>query len=222
MASAAQIQANRANALASTGPRTPEGKAASSRNAVRHGLYASLDSLAPAEREHFDQIYSHFSARYPSPESEQTLHDLAFAWFRRERVRRMEAAWIAAQIAHFASLFPDATHDRILAQLLISDGKQDNFISRLHRWDRSLTRDIDRALNSLNQHHKTASAEAENEIVETKPNAPAQASRNAPCPCGSGLKYKRCCLPVHQQAVSAAKITPMPRPEPTAAGPALP
>lgn len=24
--------------------------------------------------------------------------------------------------------------------------------------------------------------------------------RNDPCPCGSGAKYKRCCLPLHQQA----------------------
>jgi len=24
--------------------------------------------------------------------------------------------------------------------------------------------------------------------------------RNAPCPCGSGAKYKRCCLPAHQAA----------------------
>lgn len=24
--------------------------------------------------------------------------------------------------------------------------------------------------------------------------------RNAPCPCGSGKKYKKCCLPLHQEA----------------------
>ncbi len=28
--------------------------------------------------------------------------------------------------------------------------------------------------------------------------------RNDPCPCGSGQKYKRCCLPKDQQAESAA------------------
>jgi hypothetical protein len=27
-------------------------------------------------------------------------------------------------------------------------------------------------------------------------------SRNAPCPCGSGLKYKRCCFGKEQQVVS--------------------
>lgn len=38
MTSPARVQANRENAGKSTGPRTPEGKAKSSRNARRHGL----------------------------------------------------------------------------------------------------------------------------------------------------------------------------------------
>jgi hypothetical protein len=45
VATAAQIAANRANARRSTGPRTPEGKAASSHNALTHGAYASDDSI---------------------------------------------------------------------------------------------------------------------------------------------------------------------------------
>jgi hypothetical protein len=51
MATEKQIAANRANAKRSTGPRTPAGKATSSRNAYRHGLSGPLrpDPLTSAK-----------------------------------------------------------------------------------------------------------------------------------------------------------------------------
>ena len=47
MASEKQIEANRRNALKSTGPRTEEGKAVVSRNAIRHGLTAQSAVVVP-------------------------------------------------------------------------------------------------------------------------------------------------------------------------------
>ncbi len=49
MSSAAQIAANIANAQHSTGPRTEEGKAASSRNATKSGLFSTTDFIRPGE-----------------------------------------------------------------------------------------------------------------------------------------------------------------------------
>ena len=49
--SESKLRANRANALKSTGPRSPEGKARSSQNALTHGLTASADTLSRLGRD---------------------------------------------------------------------------------------------------------------------------------------------------------------------------
>src|SRR5947207_5682305 len=56
MATPAQIEANRRNAFQSTGPRTPQGKAAVSMNSLRHGLRARTVVLPGENREEFNQL----------------------------------------------------------------------------------------------------------------------------------------------------------------------
>src|SRR5262245_10622479 len=46
----AQTEANRRNALGSTGPKTPDGKARSSRNALQHGLACAHPVIPGLER----------------------------------------------------------------------------------------------------------------------------------------------------------------------------
>ena len=55
MSTEAQILANRLNAQKSTGPRTIEGKAAVSQNAVKHGLLAERDVISFESPADFDQ-----------------------------------------------------------------------------------------------------------------------------------------------------------------------
>ena len=56
MATPAQIAANRANAQSSTGPRTREGKAASSQNALSHGLTTCDLVVKSGEKDEFTQF----------------------------------------------------------------------------------------------------------------------------------------------------------------------
>jgi hypothetical protein len=85
VATAAQIAANRANAQRSTGPRTPEGKAASSRNALTHGANASDDTiLATTPNVYLDAFRARFQ---PADALEAHLVEhLAVLALRRDRL----------------------------------------------------------------------------------------------------------------------------------------
>ena len=54
MATESQINANRENAKLSSGPQTPEGKAKSSRNNTKFGLFATSNCFQPEEKDEYD------------------------------------------------------------------------------------------------------------------------------------------------------------------------
>ncbi len=74
MASEAQISANRRNAVQSTGPKTAEGKAAASRNALRHGLSAQPVVLFDEQARDFTQFHDGLRAALdPADAAEEEL-----------------------------------------------------------------------------------------------------------------------------------------------------
>src|SRR5258708_36783782 len=75
MASEAQVAANRRNAGRSTGPRTAAGKAAVSRDALRHGLTAEQVVLFDGEEEDLAPFHDELR-RAPDP-AVQPQEDLA-------------------------------------------------------------------------------------------------------------------------------------------------
>ena len=96
MASDAQIAANRRNAENSTGPRTPEGKEQSRRNALRHGLAAEHILLVDEDPEDFRRFNEAMrQALAPDGEAEDVLADrIVLGNWRLRRVWRTEAAAI--------------------------------------------------------------------------------------------------------------------------------
>ena len=94
MATDKQIEANRANSRRSTGPRTPEGKAASSRNAIRHELLARAFVLQSECPERFETLVDSFYAEYqPVTPTEAALVDaMATARWRLLRLSNLEVS----------------------------------------------------------------------------------------------------------------------------------
>src|SRR5437899_6799968 len=72
MATIKQIEANRRNALKSTGPRTPEAKAAVRMNSLRHGLRARTVVLPAENAGEFHQLCNDLEAEWqPQSRTEQ-------------------------------------------------------------------------------------------------------------------------------------------------------
>jgi hypothetical protein len=113
MSSAAQVTANLANAQHSSGPRTETGKAASSQNALKHGLTAKT-ILLPGEdeaayRKMCEGMIESFEPTY-EPEKE-LLQLLCDTQWRLQRCGRIEAAILSADILDFKALDIMSKHE---------------------------------------------------------------------------------------------------------------
>ena len=101
MASPAQIEANRRNALKSTGPKTSEGKAAVAGNALSHGLRSERVIIFDESAEELAAFAAGIRAALaPADEYEAALVDrIVHIEWRLQRVWRIEAAAIDAASA---------------------------------------------------------------------------------------------------------------------------
>ena len=92
--SPARLAANRANAQLSTGPRTPEGKTASSQNAYKHGILARHTLFAKENPEKLEEFRTVFYDKFqPADPYESSLVDLMIdAKWRIARLHRIDSA----------------------------------------------------------------------------------------------------------------------------------
>ena len=103
MSTKSQTKANKQNAQKSTGPKTAEGKAVASKNAVKHGLFAAeavVKGENPAEYEAYHDQFLAEWAPVGMVESLMAERVISLAW-RLRRAERMQNQAIDEQIEHY-------------------------------------------------------------------------------------------------------------------------
>ncbi len=90
----AQKEASRKNGSQSCGPTSEEGKARSSQNGTRHGLYSSRIVLTNESQEDFDHLFLELTEEWNpvGPTENQLLQDIAVARWKIRRFENMEGA----------------------------------------------------------------------------------------------------------------------------------
>ncbi|HTP34883.1 MAG TPA: hypothetical protein VMJ75_22055 [Candidatus Acidoferrales bacterium] len=150
MASSAQINAALANAQHSTGPRSVEGKAASSKNALKLGLYAHAPILPGEDPEEFAALARSFRGQFrPQTFIEKAcLDDLIRCEWLKRRYYRIEAQVIQQRVAALAQ---DYDPDTALVQVFVQDAEGPRVLEKIHRRQEAVERLYHRALTSLRQ-----------------------------------------------------------------------
>ncbi len=153
MASPAQHAANIANAAFSTGPRTGEGKSASSANALSHGM-TSRKVVLPHEDEaaYLELLDCTLDYYNPADQLERTLAiRVAETLWRATRSDRYHDAFLAERAKALAADNPDLTQDPDQAAVLmfVDPVEQKRFTLML------------RYLNTAKREHEKAMAELE-------------------------------------------------------------
>lgn len=142
MASQKQIEANRNNALLSTGPKTPKGKEIVSQNAVTHGIFSKNIVAHDESKEEFKAIESEF---YNLFKPQGILEFLLL-----ERV--VVAAWRLSRIGKIEPILIKIASETSWSGRDISeifDNSLGRRLALMSRYEVSLERTLFRALNEL-------------------------------------------------------------------------
>ncbi len=168
MSSKAQIKANQQNAQKSTGPRTAQGKAAVSQNAVRHGLFASEPVVLGEKQAEFDLHRELLLADwYPQGYMETILaHRIISLSWRLRRAERMQTQAIEIKYKRdMLSRLPisiqpqyagQSAHDMAvgagssaMANIAIKDFSNSKVLSQMMLYERRIENSMYRTMDKL-------------------------------------------------------------------------
>ena len=171
MATEAQTIANRRNSKKSTGPRSPEGKAVVSKNAVKHGLFASENVIKGEKKEDFDLFRSEMLSKLaPVGPVESMLSErvISLSW-RLSRAGRMQNQAIDVMIqrdgpspldqqlkASLPKFLQDAFDDPrdsepelVLGRAAIKDYSNSRVLDRLMMYERRIESSMLKMMNEI-------------------------------------------------------------------------
>ena len=214
-----RAEAARINGSKSHGPVTPEGKAKSSRNAVRHGMTLQSLLLTTENREAAACLIDEYTGQFQpiGPVEHEMVEMLALKQWQNLRAENIQLGFFQNAAARAAvkidAEFASADECSRAAETFRYMTTEDDSFRLFMRYANDIRRAYHTKLRELQ------SLQSKRQTVETKPVEPTetisqneakrvaqfpQTPRNAPCPCGSGAKYKRCCGPQASPVLSEA------------------
>jgi hypothetical protein len=152
MATRKQRAANRRNAKLSTGPKTPEGKAAVRLNALKHGLTTENTVIFTGDEEAFnnlrDSLLDHLQ---PADPLETALaHQIVMAQWRLTRCRKLETGLFELSFVDHEQDFDEKyTGLNLNEQMAYLYRKSTDTLATLSRYEARIERSFFRALHEL-------------------------------------------------------------------------
>ena len=148
MASSAQINANRANAQQSTGPRSVEGKAASSRNSFKSGLHAQSMIIPGEDPDALAELADSYEQRFQpvGPIETALLQTIVRAQWMQQRYSRIETDYLNARLA----ALPEGT-EHALGAVMTQDAANGDTLNKIFRRQQAAQRDWYKAIETLSR-----------------------------------------------------------------------
>ncbi|MBN2131170.1 MAG: hypothetical protein JW741_16845 [Sedimentisphaerales bacterium] len=160
MATQAQVQANRLNAQKSTGPRTDEGKAIASQNAVKHGLCAETAVIAGEDVGEFefyrDELLGELTPA-GAVESMVAERVVSLSWRLRRAERAQNEAFdtLLARVAtdpfrrNARAAEADGLQETLLGRAVVRDFANGRVLDRLSMYERRIEYSLYKSMNEL-------------------------------------------------------------------------
>ncbi len=180
MPSKTKSESARINGAKSKGPVTPQGKARSCRNALRHGLTAGFTLLVSESQPDFQLFLDAYIHRYQpaDPVEMDLVQSMAIARWRLRRMANLEASLLENEVLltteEIDQQFENIDDGNRLAYAFEKLAREGRSLALLSRYETALNRQFERALKQLN--------EVQNRPLPNEPTEPLTPDFPAPSP----------------------------------------